>query len=121
MNLRTFLASIFILFPVFMFAHVTGTYHVSGFDPVTNQNYTGTLVITKAGAIYTANWTYSGGNTDTGTGVREDDSIAFVFNEEGTTNYGVQLYEIHCDTLKGPWVRYQAETKGFESAVKVSN
>lgn len=118
MNCCRFLFINFLLFPIYMFAHIPGTYQVSGFDPATNQNYTGVLVITKEDSIYTANWTFTN-TTDTGTGVRNHDSLAFVFNENNSSSFGVQLYEIEDDTLRGPWVRFGATEKGFEKATKL--
>jgi hypothetical protein len=118
MNLRSTLLSLF-MFPVCVFAGVTGNYTVEGHDPA-NVEYTGTLAITKSGSVYTANWSFSDGHTEFGTGVRNNDSIAFVFSEAkpGAVS-GVQLYAIRGDVLEGPWVDQGATEKGFERATKV--
>lgn len=120
MNLRSIFVSVFFLFPIYMFANITGTYEVVGFDPLTGD-YTGTLVITKQDDIYTSFWDFSGGSTAVGTGVREGDDISFVFDEDGGASFGVQLYEINCHTLFGPWVRFEAVESGFETSTKISN
>lgn len=119
MNLRHFFLISFFVFPVYMFAHLTGTYKVNGFDPATNQDYTGTLVITKNDSVYTALWTFPGPSNDIGTGVREDDFLSIAFNEDNGISFGTQLYEIDGDTLHGPWVRLGATEKGFEKAKKI--
>jgi hypothetical protein len=119
MKLRAMFSIFFILSPLFMFAHITGTYQVFGFDFATQQPYTGTVVIQKQNATYTAIWTFDEGGTDVGTGVKHDDSIAFVFNENGSANYGVQLYEIDRHSLKGPWTRFGTDTIGIERIVRL--
>ena len=121
MSLRSILFTFLFILPVTMFAGISGTYKISGFDPKTNQKYTGTVVITRSGALYTGNWIFSDNSTDTATGVREDDFISFVFTEIGSNPviYGTQLYEIDGDTLKGPWVRANATRRGFEKIKKV--
>lgn len=121
MNLRNLFLTLFIFGPVVMFASLAGTYEVHGFDPLSNSKYSGTLVITKNGPIYSATWTFGGG-VDTGTGVRKDDSLSFVFREGNANSFGVQVYEIEGDhTLKGPWVRYGATSKGYEKIKKISS
>lgn len=119
MRLRTIFSTILFLLPFYLSAHITGTYELNGFDPDTNQSYTGTVVIERQRAIYTATWTFDGGNTDIGTGVRKDDSISFVFLESNSNTAGVQLYEIDGHTLKGPWARFGATRRGFEKLKKV--
>lgn len=121
MKIRNVLLNVFLVFPVYMFASITGTYEVSGFDPETNQKYGGSIVIDKEGSVYTARWTLDGGEIDTGTGVRKDDFLSFVFRENNSNSFGTQLYEIDGHTLKGPWVRFDAERKGFEKLNKIED
>lgn len=104
-----------------MFASLTGTYEVSGFDPLGNVNYTGTVVITKADDVYTAFWSFSDGLTNVGTGVQKDDSLSFVFSDGSSAveNTGVQLYEIGRRSLKGPFVRFGATSSGYEKIKKI--
>ncbi len=128
MKLRSILFSLFFALPVAIFAHVTGTYNVSGNDPVSGK-YTGTLTIDQNGDIYSATWVFPNtSEVDTATGVRKGNTLAFVFSESGLAGglrvktpgfFGVQEYEIQGDTLKGPWVLYQATQKGFEVAKKI--
>lgn len=117
-NMRSILFTLFLFGPVALFCGIVGSYKVEGFDPQTNSKYTGTLVITKSGNVYSATWNFNG-NTDTATGVRRGDSVAFVFREGNSNSYGVQLYEIEENRLKGPWVRFGATSRGFERAKKV--
>lgn len=118
MKFCTLIAYVLFL-PASMFAHITGTYEVSGTDPSTNQEYFGTVVIQKLDSVYTAHWSFTGGGFDTGTGVQKEDCIAFVFNENNSDSFGVQLYEIGEHSLKGPWARYGADQKGFEKLKRI--
>ncbi len=128
MKVRSILFSLFFALPVAIFAHVTGTYNVSGNDPLSGK-YTGTLTIDQNGDIYNATWIFPNtSEVDTATGVRRGNTLALVFNEGGLVaglmqksglSFGVQEYEIEDNTLKGPWVRYQATQKGFEIAKKI--
>lgn len=118
MKLCTIIAAV-VLAPVYMFAGIAGTYEVVGEGPDSLIEYNATLVIEKNDSVYTAVWTYPNGTSDIGTGVRKDDSIAFVFNENNSSSFGVQLYEIHGHVLTGPWVRYGATESGHETAERV--
>lgn len=119
MNLRALILSVFFVFPVCVFAHITGTYHVSGFDPLTGREYSGVAVLTENDSVYTMNWTFTSGNTDVGTGLRDHDHISFVFEELNSNRFGVQTYEIHDHhTLKGPWIRLGATENGIETLKK---
>lgn len=118
MSLRSVFLSTFFLIPLSIFAHITGLYEVSGFDPDTKQNYTGSLEITFEGEVYLAKWTF-GSTIDTGTGVKKGGSLSIVFNEGNSNSFGTQLYEIKSHSLKGPWARYGHESKGFEKAKKI--
>ena len=120
MKLRTIFAAVLFI-PVYMFASIAGTYEVAGVDPLSFSKYNATLVIEKNDSGYSAHWAFPDGSFDNGTGVRHDNSIAFVFNENNSSSFGVQLYEIHGDLLKGPWVRYQAAQSGYEIAQKMHN
>ena len=119
MNVRTLFLIIFFLFPVAIFAHITGAYKVSGVDPQTHQKYIGIVIITERDSVYTAQWTFAGGSTDVGTGVRKGKFLSFVFEEDGRNSFGTQLYKIDGHTLKGPWVRIGADKKGFEKIKKI--
>ncbi len=119
MKLRAILFGMLFFFPLCIFAGVSGTYKVSGYDPYLNKKYKGIVEIKKVGEIYTAHWIFEGGDQDFATGVKNCNSIAFTFNTAGTATYGVQLYQIHNDTLKGPWVNYGDVKKGFEKARKI--
>lgn len=125
MSLRAILLSTLFVLPVTLFAGITGTYKVSGVSPATHEKYKGTVVISQSGHVYNAIWTFSGGNTDTGTGVRKDNFISFVFVEGQPAvstlaiNSGVQIYEIEGKTLKGPWVRINGTRRGFEKITKI--
>ena len=118
MKLRNALLSLLFILPVTMFASISGTYKVEGFDPSTQSKYTGTVVIQKRGQTYSAIWTFPSGNEDIATGVRKGDHISFVFQEHPTNDFGVQQYEIDGDILKGPWARFGINQKGFEKIQK---
>lgn len=112
------------MLPVTMFASIVGTYEVNGFDPETNAEYTGQVIIEKRHGkhdVYVATWTFSDGSTDTASGVLKGDFVSFVFNETTSSVYGTQLYKIedHEKILKGPWVRFGAVKKGFEKIHKI--
>ncbi len=107
-----------VLFPLFIFSDITGTYEVTGFHKPTKSRYSGTAVITKTDSIYTVNWVFSDGSTDTGTGVRTHDSLSVVFLDS-ESNYGTQLYEIKHHILKGPWVLFGGSDEGVETLKKV--
>lgn len=109
-----------LVFPFYLLADITGLYHISGFDPVTKHNYSGSLTIEKEKAIYTAVWTFSDGSVDTGTGIKKGDHISFVYQEPPGL-FGVQQYEIDHDRLKGPWVLFDTTRRGFEKAKKVDS
>lgn len=120
MNLRSIFLSIFFLLPLHMFASLTGTYTAIGVGP-SGQEYTAEVVIVKNDSIYTIYWVFEDLSIDVGTGVRQGDSIAFVFQENFSTPYGVQLYHIECHTLLGPWARFGATKEGFELIEKISD
>lgn len=121
MSLRSFLSGLVFMFPIYMFANIAGTYDVSGFDPATNKKYTGIVVIEKVGQVYIANWVFSDGSNDIGTGVLNDDSLAFDFHEISAGDNGVQLYEIDGHTLSGPWARFGTTQTGFEKLKKLKS
>lgn len=128
MCVRHFLLCFFIV-PFFMFAHsqgdhhhkksIVGTYDVAGFDPTVPEFYTGTAVISEEDGVYTIVWTYPHLNPYIGTGVRQNNEIAFVYNQVNTDFYGTQLYKIFDDTLKGPWIIFQDTLKGYERITKI--
>ncbi len=117
MNFRHLLLSLFI-FPLYMFGHITGTYHVEGFDATINEHYEGTLEITENNDVYNLVWTYDGITPYIGTGVRSGNSLSIVFNEIDTTPFGTQLYKICGNTLKGPWILFGDTRISFERAEK---
>lgn len=126
MKLRHLLCSICFL-PVSLFAGISGNYLVTGLDKTVEppQPYTGSAIISKQGsgkdAVYTIVWNYPNSDPFYGTGVREGDAVSFVYNEECTSYYGVQLYDIknRGDVLDGKWVDFQASAGGFETLEKV--
>lgn len=120
---RHLLAFLLVALPTYLCAHLTGTYEVSGFDPAVDQHYSGTVVIEKSNEhVFTAFWTFNDGSTNTGTGVKKHRSLSFVFNEPLTNTFGTQLYEIEDEhTLEGPWVRYEANERGFERLHKTNH
>lgn len=120
MKLCTIIAAV-LLSPVCMFASITGSYEVVGVSPESLFEYNANLEIERNDSVYTAVWTFPDGSSDIGTGVRQDDGIAFVFNENNSSSFGVQLYEIRGDVLSGPWVRFGATESGYETAEKVSH
>lgn len=125
MKITSFLFALLFILPIAMFADIVGTYTVSGYDPQTNLPYTGTVVITKSGHIYTGQWSFVGGGGDTGTGIRKNDCLSFVFSENvglnnGNGIIGVQQYKIKDDTLSGQWVRFGATLRGTETIEKVT-
>lgn len=94
-------------------AHLSGTYEIKGFDPLLKAEYKGILVIEKVeNSVFRASWFLTEGvvGTATGTGVRKDNCISFVFTESDTAfnSTGTQLYQIEKNVLKGPWVRLGA-------------
>lgn len=102
-----------LIFPLYVCAHLVGTFEVKGFDPTIGQSYSGTVVISKSNGIYSADWHFDDGSSATGTGVKQEDALAFVFLESNGST-GVQLYEIKKHGLKGPWVLYGGTVRGFE-------
>lgn len=120
MKLKNFLAFSFLALPIYAFAHFTGTYEVSGFNPFTNSHYTGQVVITKNDDhVYTATWTFDGGGSDVGTGVRKGDDLAFVFEEGSSGVFGVQLYDFDGHHAKGPWTFFGGTAEGHEKLKKI--
>lgn len=119
----------FLLLPVCMFARVTGTYAVMGYDPIIGEEYTGTIVITKSvtpnGKVYTATWTYEDTCPYIGTGVCKDDAVSFVFTQQcpnalgDPAEFGTQLYEVHKNGLKGPWILFGDTRVGYEKLIRV--
>lgn len=120
MNFRSILFSLCLL-PCCLFGSIVGNYEVSGYDPILDETYTGTAVITELNGVYTIVWTYPGNVTYIGTGVLKDDFISFVYTQQSTTDFGTQLYEIHGKKLKGPWVLFQDTRIGCERLKKVCN
>ncbi len=120
MNIYISFLSAFLLFPICMFAGISGTYKVKGKGP-DNVEYTGTVVIQKQGPVYTATWTFPDDEPETATGVKRGDYIGFVFREGNTDSYGEQLYKIDGKILKGPWARYGTDGKGYEKIKKVKH
>lgn len=121
MKTFSFILTSLFLYPLCLLAHVAGAYSISGFDPTTNQEYTGTLKIDKKGELFTGLWTFNDGTSNTGTGVRKGSSISFVFFDQATNHYGVQNFEIHDHEkkLKGPWTLFETDVKGFEKAESI--
>lgn len=104
-------------------AGLTGTYQVSGFDPVFNVHYTGSVIIAKQAAVYTLNWTFDDGTHDIGTGLHVEDELSVVFqNVENPSVNGVQVYKIkHDHRLEGPWVDLGDTRVGTEKIKKVDH
>lgn len=99
-------------------AGLTGVYNISGYDPYAEECYTGKICIGKDCEVYTAKWTYDGDDTsgEIGTGVYNDGQLSFVFQSEDDPSYvGVQVYEVSCHGLKGPWVPLAGEKIGSET------
>ena len=111
----------FLLLPLTLFAGISGTYRVKGYDPQTQEEYTGMLVISKNGSVYSATWTYSDLTTDTGTGIIKDGVLSFVFQEGSTPSYGVLAYEIDGKKMSGRWARFGTTEKGKEKIKKVKH
>jgi hypothetical protein len=99
------------------FSNIVGTYKAHGIGQ--SGPYTSTVVIQKQGEIYSATWNYPDGSYETGTGVRKDGVLSFIFKEGSEDLYGVQQYKIEDQTLNGPWVFYSGTFKGFEKLKKV--
>lgn len=119
---KAVLQSLFILLPfISLNAGIAGSYSVAGFDPSVHQPYTGTLEIVQNGETYTGNWTFNDGTHETGTGIRKDDQLSFVFQgvEDPTGDIGVQVYELRHDHDKGPWANLGSSVTGFESIKKI--
>lgn len=110
-------------------AKITGCYSVFGFNPYSQQFYSGTIEIERDGETYQALWTFENGSQERGTGVRKDDQISFVFQgvEDSSSNsgvegigqpdfedIGVQVYKIRCNVLKGPWAFLGGNLEGVE-------
>lgn len=109
----------FIALPLFISADIEGNYEVEGKDPVVGS-YTGKAVIErKAVGIYTARWTFTDGTSAEGTGVKQMDTISFVF-KESSGDFGTQLYEIR-DNLEGKYIRFGASQNGWEKMLKIKN
>lgn len=119
MSLRAFFVSLFFILPLYVSAHIAGTYDIHGFDPEAKQPYSGTLVIEHNGPTFTGHWRFEGSSeVDTGTGVRRGNCLSFVFKESNSDVCGTQLYKIEGPILTGPWVRFGADAKGVETAIK---
>lgn len=118
MKLKGFLFGVFFLVPVLAFAGISGTYKVSGKGQ--DGAYTGTIVIKRQGSIYNATWTNEDGSHEIGTGLRTGHILSFVFKQESSGQYGVQVYQILSNRcLKGPWAWHGANWKGIEKLTRI--
>jgi hypothetical protein len=117
MNLRGTILSL-LMFPLSAFAGITGNYIAEGIESP-NIEYTSALTITRSGSIYKAHWLYPDGTEEVGTGVRKDNSLAFIYSGVQSNYNGVILYEIKGHTLEGPWTRQDGSKTGFEKATKI--
>lgn len=122
MNRLSFLSGLFLL-PACIFGQNTdplgGKYDLKGYDAQLNQHYSGSVLITEKSGVYSAKWTFNDQSTYTGTGVKSNSSLAFVFKQDNADTIGVQLYDVkEDDTLEGPWVRFGSATKGTEKLTK---
>lgn len=114
-----------------MFARITGTYTVIGYDRILDEEYTGSIVITKsvtpAGKVYTATWTYEDTDPYIGTGVSKDGAVSFVFTQQtpnalgDPAEFGTQLYEVHKNGLKGPWILFGDTRVSYEKLIRVDD
>lgn len=120
MKLHTVFLTIFFLFPLYMFGSITGTYESIRIGPM-NEIDTGVAYITKRDSIYSIIWTCKDGGSAVGTGVRNGDSISFVYKEDDSEFFGVQQYKIGKHTLTGPWVLFETTDAGFDFLKKISN
>lgn len=108
--------------PLYISAHIAGTYEVKGFDPDANSKYEGILVIQKVNdSVFNALWTFTDGTSDRGTGIRKGKFLSFAFSQNGVPSplTGTQLYKIERNELEGPWIHLGSTKKGTEKAKRI--
>lgn len=122
MKLPSVILGLCISLPLYLAASISGIYEAEGHGP-TNDPYTAIVHIDKVSdTVYNILWKFEDGSIDVGTGVRQSDSISFVFYETNRNSSGTQLYSIDSHhTLEGPWVRLGALNNGFEKLKKLEH
>ena len=116
--MRTLLLAALCIFSAQLTAEsLAGTYGITGFDPTTQESYHGKAKITGEGDVYQITWSYpTEKKVYIGTGIRQGNSISFVFVDQRAPNApGVQVYTIQDDTLAGKWVQLGRNKKGSET------
>lgn len=104
------------LIPTATLADPVGTYDVTGINPDSGGEYTGTVTVSRNGETYNIVWTIAGtesagvglgskrdGSASTGAASTEDDTLAIGYgNGDG---FGIATYELQPD---GAWKGYWA-------------
>lgn len=103
------------LLPLPLSASLAGSYSVQGNDPL-HSPYSGEATITQDGNVFTAWWYYSDGTSDMGTGVLNQNQIAFIYQgNEHPKDSGVISYRVVNNQLVGVWVPLNESTAGAET------
>lgn len=106
------------LMPALAFSGITGKYRSHGSGPNGKDPYTSVIEVTRNGQVYSLTGTYSTGLVETGTGVRNGDTLSIVFLSEN--RYGVQFFKIRDNKLvSGSWAWYGENWTGIEKLKKI--
>jgi hypothetical protein len=122
MKLRALLFFSFFFLPSFAFCSISGKYLVSG-TQTNGEHYKGTSVIHQVGkSTYTLTWFFEDGSiVGTATGIKQGEHISFVFYDNSRMKYGVILYKIKNNVLRGVFTRYGETKTGQEKLKKITN
>lgn len=117
MMYKSILAALCIFSAPLLGESLAGEYGISGYDPYTGKTYQGKAHLREKGNVYHVTWhTIPEGTVYVGTGIRQGNSISFVFsNRSKPEDIGVQLYTVQDDTLSGKWVLLGRDRKGSET------
>lgn len=115
MNIRIALIAVVILsLPIFAFAGgIEGVYDCKGAGPGGAGAYEGTVSIIENNDIYKVTWTL-GSSVYLGTGFLINDTLSIGYSDSSKSWFGVIVYKVKGNKLKGKWITLGNEKAGSE-------
>ena len=100
-----------------MAAGIEGVYACNGTNPGGGGSYQGTLAIIQNGDAYNVTWNI-GAQTYVGVGLLQGDSFSVGYSDVKKSWFGVVVYKVSGNTLKGIWTMQGGSKTGTETLTK---
>ena len=119
MNIRMALILFVILsLPIAAFAGgIEGIYDCKGINPGGAGAYEGTVSIIENNDIYKVTWTL-GSSVYLGTGLLINDMLSVGYSDSSKSWFGVIVYSVKGNKLKGKWITLGNEKAGTETLTR---